>query len=277
MMQRRDLFRTVGSLGLSAAAMSGSLWAGRATAQTRSGGGKSSFFELRAYQLRVGPQVKPLHDFLGEVYVPLLNKLGVQPVGAFQLTFGPHMPTIYLLSPYESLGHYERVVAKLAEELPRQKAPAAQAILAATGSQPPYTRMETQLLRAFDSMPRLEPPPETAKREPRIFELRVYETPSDLGQSRKMEMFGPKMGELAIFRRVGLRPVLFASSVVGPRQPSFSYMLSFPDLAAREAAWKRFRDDADWQKLKLTPGYTDADIMSNITDYILTPTPYSQI
>ena len=75
-------------------------------------------------------------------------------------------------------------------------------------------------------MPRLELPPETAKREPRIFELRVYETPSELGQSRKIEMFGPKLGELAIFRRVGLRPVLFASSVVGPRQPSFSYMLA---------------------------------------------------
>ena len=276
-MQRRDLFGTLGSLGLSAAAVTGTMMAGPAAAQTRSGGGKPGFFELRAFQLRVGPQVKPMNDFLGEVYVPLLNKLGVQPVGAFQLTFGPHMPTLYLLSPYESLAQYEKVVARMAEELPRQKAPSAQAFLSATGAQPPYTRVETQLLRAFDSMPRLELPPETAKREPRIFELRVYETPSELGQSRKIEMFGPKMGELAIFRRVGLRPVLFASSVVGPRQPGFSYMLSFPDLAARDAAWKRFREDAEWQKLKVTPGYTDAEIMSNITDYILTPTPYSQI
>jgi hypothetical protein len=275
-MHRRDLFRTLGSLGLSAAA-TGSMMGGPAVAQTRSGGGKPSFFELRAFQLRVGPQVKPMNDFLGEVYVPLLNKLGVQPVGAFQLTFGPHMPTLYLLSPYESLAQYEKVVARVAEELPRQKAPSAQAFLSATGAQPPYTRMDTQLLRGFDNMPRLELPPETAKREPRIFELRVYETPSELGQSRKIEMFGPKLGELAIFRRVGLRPVLFASSVVGPRQPGFTYMLSFPDLAAREAAWKRFREDAEWQKLKVTPGYTDAEIMSNITDYILTPTPYSQI
>jgi hypothetical protein len=269
-MQRRDLFGTLGALGLG-------VLAAPAIAQTRSGGGKPNFFELRAFQLRVGPQVKPMNDYLGEVYVPLLNKLGVQPVGAFQLSFGPHMPTLYLLSPYESLAQYERVTARLAEELPRQKAPAALAILGATGEKPPYTRIETQLLRAFDSMPRLELPPETSKREPRLFELRVYETPSDLGQSRKIEMFGPKLGELAIFRRVGLRPVLFASSVIGPRQPSFSYLLSFPDLAAREAAWKRFREDPEWQKLKVTPGYTDAEIMSNITDYILTPTPYSQI
>jgi hypothetical protein len=269
-MRRRELF------GGFAAAV-GSVMAAPAEAQSRSGGGKPCFYELRAYQMRVGPQAKPLNDFLGDVYVPLLNRLGVQPVGAFQLMFGPQMPTAFLLTPYPSLADYERVLARLAEELPRQKAPAAQAFLSATGEKPAYTRIETQLLRAFDSMPRLELPPESARREPRIFELRVYETPSELGQSRKMEMFGPKLGELAIFRRVGLRPLLFASSVVGPRQPGFSYMLSFPDLAAREAAWKRFREDAEWQKLKVTPGYTDAEIMANITDYILTPTPYSQI
>jgi hypothetical protein len=92
-----------------------------------------------------------------------------------------------------------------------------------------------------------------------------------------MEMFSPRMGELAIFRRVGLAPVLFANTVFGPRQPSFSYMLTFADLTARDAAWKRFRDDPDWQKLRATPGYTDADMMWNITDLVLTPTPYSQI
>jgi hypothetical protein len=275
-MRRREFFGSL-ALGATAATMTA-----RAAAQTSPGknapkSGKPEFYELRAYHLRVGPQVKPMHDFLGEVYVPLLNQLGVRPVGAFQLTFGPNMPTLYLLSPYASLADYERVTTRLADELPRHKSPSAQAFFSATGQQPPYTRVETQLLRAFDGIPRLELPPTTAKRQPRIFELRVYETPSELGQSRKIEMFGPRMGELAIFRRVGLRPVLFARSVVGPRQPSFSYLLAFADLAEREAAWQRFRDDPEWQKLKVTPGYTDADIMSNIHDLILTPTPYSQI
>jgi hypothetical protein len=92
-----------------------------------------------------------------------------------------------------------------------------------------------------------------------------------------MEMFGPRMGELEIFRRAGLVPVFFGRTLVGPRQPGFTYMLSFADLAAREAAWKRFREDPEWLKLKATAGYTDADVMSNISDLILSPTPYSQI
>jgi hypothetical protein len=55
------------------------------------------------------------------------------------------------------------------------------------------------------------------------------------------------------------------------------YMLTFPDLAAREKAWAAFRADPEWQKLKATPGYTDAEIMSNVSDLVLRPAPYSQI
>jgi NIPSNAP len=76
---------------------------------------------------------------------------------------------------------------------------------------------------------------------------------------------------------VGLTPVLFARTLIGPRQPAFAYILTFPDLAARDAAWKRFREDPEWLKLRATPGYSDAEIMANISDFILTPTAYSQI
>ena len=32
-----------------------------------------------------------------------------------------------------------------------------------------------------------------------------------------------------------------------------------------------------WKKLRTTPGYTDPEIISNITNYFLRPTPYSQL
>ena len=38
-----------------------------------------------------------------------------------------------------------------------------------------------------------------------------------------------------------------------------------------------FGDDAAWQKLRAIPEYADKEIVSNITNTILTPTPYSQI
>ena len=156
--------------------------------------------------MRLGGQPKVVNDFLGEVYLPLLNKLGVPPVGAFTLTFGPDVPTIYLLSPYASLAAFGTTQERITAELPRLTAPAAQAFLSPPPGQPAYQRIESQLLVAFDSFRKLELPAATAKKEPRIFELRVYENPGELGHAKKVDMFGPKMGEMAIFREDRAHP-----------------------------------------------------------------------
>jgi len=54
-------------------------------------------------------------------------------------------------------------------------------------------------------------------------------------------------------------------------------MLVFPDDAGRNAAWTRFRGDAEWQKLRAIPEYADKEIVSKITNLILAPTAYSEI
>jgi hypothetical protein len=84
-------------------------------------------------------------------------------------------------------------------------------------------------------------------------------------------------GELAIFRRVGLTPVCFGESVIGAALPNLTYLLVFPDEAGRQAAWQRFRDDPEWLKLKAIPEYADKEIVSRITNKILTPTAFSEI
>lgn len=236
-------------------------------------------YELRTIRMRIGDQPRIVHDFHGRVYVPLARKLGAGPVGAFNVTFGPEAPTLFVLTPHASMAAFERFGDRLAAELARasagtdEAAAAARAYLAAPAHASPFVRIETQLLKAFSTFPALETPPG----QPRVFELRVYESPTEAGHLKKMEMFTPKLGELEIFRSVGLSPVFFARGLTGPRLPSFTYMLVFPDLAAREAAWTTFRADPRWLKLKATPGYTDAEIMSGITSLILSPTDYSQV
>ena len=42
-------------------------------------------------------------------------------------------------------------------------------------------------------------------------------------------------------------------------------MLSYEDLAGRDKVWKAFGADPEWQKLRATPGLSDAEIVSNIT------------
>jgi hypothetical protein len=65
--------------------------------------------------------------------------------------------------------------------------------------------------------------------------------------------------------------------LVGPRQPNLTYMLSYEDLAGRDKVWRAFGADPEWQKLRSTPGLSDAEIVSNITNYLVSPLPFSQI
>src|SRR3712207_7164702 len=80
-----------------------------------------------------------------------------------------------------------------------------------------------------------------------------------------------EMGELEIFRRVGLRPVFFSRMVAGARMPSLVYLLVHDNLAAREKNCAAFSGDAEWKKLAATPGFSNADIVSNITTVFLQP------
>jgi hypothetical protein len=84
-------------------------------------------------------------------------------------------------------------------------------------------------------------------------------------------------GEIAIFQRLGMRPVLFAETMVGERMPNLVYMLSYDDLASREKLWKAFGADPEWRKLRGLPGNSDAEIVSNISNSLLQPLPFSPI
>jgi hypothetical protein len=85
------------------------------------------------------------------------------------------------------------------------------------------------------------------------------------------------VGELAIFRRAGLQPVFFGETLIGPKLPNLTYVLVYEDMAAHDKHWGAFGADPEWKKLSSTPGYTDPEIVSNISNLYLRPTPYSQI
>jgi hypothetical protein len=54
-------------------------------------------------------------------------------------------------------------------------------------------------------------------------------------------------------------------------------MLTFGDIGEMNAKWDVFRDDPNWKKLSASPRYAFEQIVSNITNLILTPTDSSQI
>lgn len=250
-----------------AAAAAGAALQGQTTA-------KPCVFELRVVHQRNSPdnQKQRMTDLLRDATLPALLKYGAGPVGFFNSTIAPGGPFTVALISYPSLAAMEEIRAKMNADAKYAKQIEAFNAMAGLG----YERLDSSLLRAFPRVPAIEVPPTDAKRPGRIFELRTYESNNSATLRRKIKMF-EEGGEIAIFRKLGMQVVFFAETIVGQNMPSLTYMLGYDDLAAREAAWKAFGKDPEWAKLRVQPGLSDAEIVSNISNILLSPLPFSPI
>lgn len=230
-------------------------------------------YQLRRYQLQMGPQTAQAEAYLTHALMPAFSRLGFGPIGAFKLDYGPETPAYVLLIPAHSADALATIDLRLTDDLEFQKQGAA--FWSAPASSPAFLRIETSLLLAFSGWPRLVPPPGAATHAKRIFQLRTYESPSHAAHVRKVEMFNN--GEFEIFQRTGLHPVFFAETLIGPRMPSLTYMLTFSGLAELEANWTTFAADPAWKKLSTDPRYSYESIVSSITNLVLSPLACSQI
>lgn len=262
-MKRREFLKT--SLVASAAA------AATTTSLAQSAGATSGpsreFYELRQYHLRQGPMLGRFDKFYREVAVPAWNRAGVSAVGVFDAMIGPDQPTRYVLLPFASWNAMNEAREKFESDETVLKSDFANL----PPTDPGYIRKQSSVFLAFKSVPKLEIP----EKKSRIFELRTYEAHSRKANKKKVEMFD--VGETDIFRRTGLQPVFFGEGLVGTNLPSLTYMLVFDDMATRDKNWGTFVNHPDWKKLSTTPGYTNAEILTNITSVFLRPTGYSQI
>jgi hypothetical protein len=226
-------------------------------------------YELRAYSLKAAKQPL-LETYLSKAFLPALKRFGIGPVGVFVEKGKDDALTIHVLIVHPSVDTVATLATRLAGD--EEHRTAGKDYLTAPASDPVYSRIESSLLVPIEGMPKLEKPDPS---KPRLFNLRIYESHNERAAAKKIEMFNK--GELGIFRRVGLTPVLFGATAIGAAMPNLTYLLVFPDDAGRDAAWKRFRDDPDWLKLKAIPEYADKEIVSHITNKLLTPTAFSEI
>jgi NIPSNAP len=268
-MKRRDFLKS--SVAAAGAVAAGPLF--QAQAAESAAGGARRFYELRRYQLRRGPMQRRFADFYRHAEIPALNRLGIAPVGVFTVMFGPESPSMYVLIPHQSAESFATALDRVRGDAEFQKAGAE--FINAPATDPSYIRVESSFMVGFESFPRVEVPSEVAAHRSRMFELRTYESHSKKANKKKIEMFNT--GEIAVFRRAGLRPVFFGETLIGPRMPNLTYMLVFEDMAEHDRCWGRFGSDPEWHKLSTRPGYTDPEIVCNISNLFLRPAPYSQI
>jgi len=238
------------------------------------GGTGRDVYELRTYDVRIGDQKAALDAWLKDAAVPAWNRAGVRPVGVFETMVGPEVPRVHVLLTHPGMDSVATLGARLGDDAEYTRAAAA--FVGRPAAAPGYDRYETAILQAFPNVPRVEVPAAAREGRARVFELRTYESPTESAHQKKMEMF-TRLGELEIFRRTGLTPVFFGKTLAGRRMPCFVYMLTWADLAARDRAWGAFIGDPEWKALAKKPGYTDPEILSNISNLLLRPSPFSQV
>ncbi len=266
-MKRRDFLKT----SLAASALAGLAPASRAVGAEPTGPTGRDYYELRAYHLQEGANHDLLDAYLGQAAIPAWNRLGIKLVGAFTEMEAKDAPTVYVLIPYPSLEAFATASARLNADSEYQRAAAP--YRQTPKSKAAFQRIDSWLLLAFAGMPKLELPAYSREKQPRLFELRTYESYSEAKAQKKVEMFNA--GEIDTMREVGLGPIFYGQTLVGRDLPHLMYMTSGENRELHQQHWDAFGKHPVWKQLLADPQY--ADTVSKATKHFLTPTAYSQI
>lgn len=232
---------------------------------------KQEFYEIRIYHLKDEAQEKRVDDFLAKALIPALHRTGISNVGVFKpVEQDISDRKIFVLIPYKQFS----AIAKLQDILLKDKQFNADGkdYLDASFDNPPYTRIESILLKAFSHHPELQLPALKGPKADRVYELRSYEGHTEKISKNKIHMFN-EGGEVPLFKRLGFNAVFYGEVLAGPRMPNLMYMTTFDNKSSRDEHWKAFSADAEWKKLSANPEYQNN--VSKNTILFLRPMEYS--
>ncbi len=248
------------------AAMFSALTGAEADAQQT--GRKTRLYRLQYLYFRQGEQGNRISQFLSS-QMPLITK-NIHTFGVFSSLVAPHNPMTLVLSGFSGFEEMESADERIRKDSGYQSAFEEME----KGSEPPFDRADTVLLRATDFSPEIVPLKEKPKIA-RIFELRVYHSPTERQLRQLHERFsGPEIG---IFHRVGVNPILYANTIAGPDMPNLTYLTPFTSLADREKAWDAFGADPEWAKARSESIARGGQIVSQNNIMLLRAAAFSPI
>ena len=230
------------------------------------------YLELRAYRLKPGAPHTLLDGYLERALIPALNRRGIAAVGVFTEPDAPDGTAVWVLIPHPTLESVHRVTAEINADA-TVIAAGTDYLRSPTKANPAFDRIDSWLHLSFTGMPQLQIPALTRSGAARVFELRVYESFSELTALKKVEMFNA--GEIEVMQQLGLSPVFYGQALAGRDLPQLTYLLCSPDRATHKKNWDAFLSHPVWVRLRDDPQY--ANTVSKITSRFLVPTPYSQI
>ncbi len=230
------------------------------------------FYQLVRYQFSTTYQEASIDNYLSKAYMPALKRIGLKNIGVFKPITNDtsSLKSIYILSPLRSLEDLLKLNDLIISD--KQLQESGKEYLDALYTDPPYSRMESTILKAFELSPSMKLPKLNSPKKDRIYELRSYEGYTEKIYRNKVEMFNAG-GEIALFNRLNFNAVFYGEVISGSRMPNLVYLTTFENREDRDAHWKAFGADPEWKKLSTDPRY-QKNVSRNET-ILMRPAEYS--
>jgi hypothetical protein len=264
-MKRRNFIKKAGALSV-APVMGMASPLKSLTSPNASSSGAKEIYEWRIYSLSGDGDL--LDSFFQDVLFPAYHRKKIK-TGAFRLykVKDGEKEQRHILFIYPDIKTYLQVKKTIWDDREfRQKA---QAFYDTTAPVPVYSNFESYLSEAFDKIPvHRDPDPSRT-----LFEIRIYHSPNEEANQRKVKMFNKE--EIDLFDNVTINSVLYGEILSGPRMPALLYLTWYKDENTRNEAWEKFRNHPNWKRMSALPEY--AHTATDNQSIFLSPMLYSQL
>ena len=234
------------------------------------------YYQLKTYSFETEEQMKRTDKYLQSALIPALHRQRINKVGAFKLHPKGHEGVditdlkTFVLIPMKELAQSMSIEKGLATD--ESYLNAGSEYINAPFDDPPYARIETVIMRAFEEMPFMSEPALDGPKAKRIYELRSYESATEAAYWSKVDMFNAG-GEVKLFDRLECNAVFYGEVIAGPNMPNLMYMTTFKDLVTRDKKWVAFFESPEWQELLTIDKYKQT--VSHADIHLMYPTDYS--
>ncbi len=232
------------------------------------------YYAIRTYYYTNKEQESILDTYLQNALLPALQRMKITKTGVFKPIANDTaaVKKIIVFIPFKKIKQFLSMDESLGKD--RQYGASGTDYINAVYSKPPYTRMETVLLKAFSGMPVSKKPSLKSSASDKVYELRSYESATEKIYLNKVDMFNAG-GEVVLFEGLGFNSVFYGMVIAGSKMPNLMYMTSFENMDDRNAHWKTFSAHPDWKVLSAKPEYKNN--VSRIDIILMRSTDYSKL
>ena len=112
---------------------------------------KKEFYQIRIYTMKSNDQLLSIDNYLKDAFLPALHRAGIKKIGVFKPVSNDTaaVKSVYVFIPFDSEKTFFKLDKKLRKDATYMTA--SKSFREASSANPPFDRMESMLLEAFEN------------------------------------------------------------------------------------------------------------------------------